>query len=310
MRQADAKDTGRQVFLNGVFVPEAEAKVSIFDQGFLYGDGVYDTSCAWNGYIFKLDAHLDRLFRSMHAVRLEIPYSREELRSAHIETVARNKLREAYIKCVVTRGQKAQLGLDPRGRTPTVVIFARPYVRLVTPDQQGSGIRAKISSVRRIPLEALDPRIKSLDYLNLVMAKFDAIDAGMDEAILLDTDGYVSEGPGYNIFIVSQGRLITAPEGVLMGITRETTIEIAAEKGIIVEQRRFSPFELYTADEAFFSTTAGGIVPIGEVDGRRVGDGRAGPVTRAVDARYMEMLTNGEHGTPVLSNLAPTKVPA
>jgi branched-chain amino acid aminotransferase len=290
------------VFLNGAFVAAADAKISIFDSGFLYGDGVFDTSSAWNGYIFKLDEHIERLLRSCHAVRLEVPMSAAEFRQAHIETVARNGLQNAYIKCIVTRGIKDPPTLDPRGREAGVIIFAKPYIRLVRDDDESGGIRAKISSVRRTPMAALDPKIKSLDYLNLVMAKFDAIDADVDDAILCDMEGFVCEGPGYNIFIVSNGELITPVDTVLMGITRETMIEIGSELGLTVAERRFSPFDLYTADEAFFSTTAGGVVPIVNVDGRDIGSGRRGEVTKCMSDRYWDMLENGEHGTPVLSN--------
>ncbi len=289
------------VFMNGDYVAASQAKVSIFDSGFLYGDGVFDTSSAWNGFIFKLDEHVERLLRSCHAVRMDVPYTAAELRQAHIETVARNNLTNAYIKCIVTRGIKDPPTLDPRGREAGVFIFAKPYIRLVEEGDDG-GINAKISSVRRIPMAALDPKIKTLDYLNLVMAKFDAIDAGADDAILCDTEGYVCEGPGYNIFIVSNGEVVTPADTVLMGITRETVIEIAREKGLDVAERRFSPFELYTADEAFFSTTAGGVIPIVSVDGRTVGSGERGPITRSISERYWDMLETGEHGTEVLSN--------
>jgi branched-chain amino acid aminotransferase len=289
----------RVVFINGVYVPEGEAKISIFDHGVLYGDAVFDTMCAWNGYVFKMARHLDRLFDSLHAVRLQIPYTREQLGEAVVNTVARNRLRNAYVKSFVSRGLGPEPLIDPRHCEPNVVIFARPYMRLSRAEEEDSGIRARIASVRRIPAECLDPKIKNNNYLNLILAKWEAIDAGVDDIIMLDVDGYVSEGAGYNIFIVKKERLITPPEGVLMGITRETVVALADEGDLPTVEQRFTSYDLYTADEAFFSTTAGGIVPIVEVDGRRIGSGKAGPWTKQLRSAYFELLASGRQGTRV-----------
>lgn len=292
----------RVAFINGDFVAENDAKISIFDHGVLYGDAVYDTLCSWDGRVFKLDRHLKRLYASLHAVRLNIPYSPQAMRDAVVRTVAMNRLRNAYIKILATRGVAALPGIDPRGCTPNVIIFARPYYHLSQPEDEDAGIRTKVASVRRIPAQCLDPKIKNVNYLNLIMAKWEGIDAGVDDVILLDLDGFVSEGPGYNLFIVRSGRLITPPDNSLMGITRETVLELAGELDLPSSEQRFTPFDVYTADEAFFSTTAGGIVPITEVDGRRIGDGRVGSWTRKIRQAYMNLVHSDRYGTSILFN--------
>jgi len=295
----EQSENRRVVFINGECLPEAEAKISIFDHGVLYGDAVFDTMCAWNGYIFKMERHLDRFFGSLHAVRLEIPYTKAQLGEAVVNTVAKNRLRNAYIKCFVSRGLGSEPLIDPRDCEPNVVIFARPYMHLSKAEEEDSGIRAKIVSVRRVPVQCLDPKIKNNNYLNLILAKWEGIDAGIDDIIMLDIDGYVSEGAGYNIFIVKNKRLFTPPDGVLMGITRETVVELAAARDLQAAQERFTAYDLYTADEAFFSTTAGGIIPIVEVDGRRIGSGRAGPWTKQLRSAYFELLESGRQGTRI-----------
>lgn len=291
---------GLVVYVNGAFLADDEAAISVFDHGFLYGDGVYDTMCAWGGSIFKLEAHLERLYRSAHAAALAIPLSREELREAVIETVRKCGLREAYIKCVVTRGVSAEPLLDPRGCRPSIVIFSRRYLVIVDPAKEERGVRLKIASVRRTPSQCLDGRIKNLNYLNLILAKVEALGAGTDDALLLSLDGRVLEGPGFNVFLVADGVLRTPPsEDILLGITRETVLEIAEREGIPCREEPIWPYDLYNAAEVFCTSTAGGIIPAVAVDGRVIGDGRPGLVTRAVGDAYLQMLQKGEHGTPV-----------
>lgn len=288
------------VYVNGAYLPEGDAAISVFDHGFLYGDGVYDTMCAWNGHIFKLDAHLDRLFQSAQAVGLPIPLTRRELREAIIATVRRCGLREAYVKCVVTRGVSPEPLLDPRGCRPSVVIFARRYLVIVDPAKGERGIRVKIVSVRRTPSQCLDGRIKNLNYLNLILAKVEAFGAGADDAVLLGVDGQVLEGPGFNVFVVVEGTVKTPPPGdILLGITRETVLELAGREGIPCREEPLWPYDLYNAAEIFCSSTAGGIIPVVAVDGRMVGDGRPGPMTQVLADAYHRMLEKGEHGTPV-----------
>jgi branched-chain amino acid aminotransferase len=291
------------VYVNGEFVPQSEAKISVFDHAVLYGDGVFDTSCAWAGYVFMLDEHLDRLYRSIHVTKLDFHLTKEELKSLIIETVRRNGILNAYIKVVVSRGVSAEPLLDPRNCKTALIIFARPYLSLVDPERARAGIRTKIVSVRRVPHECLDPKIKSLNYLNIVMAKIEALESGCDDAIMLDTQGYVCEGPGYNIFAVVNGNLITPATSILMGITREAVSRIATKMDLGVTEGSYTPYDFYTAQEVFFCSTAGGVIPITEIDGRTIGTGSAGLVTTEIRRTYLEMLEKGVYGTPIYPEL-------
>jgi len=292
------------VYVNGEFVPQSRATISVFDHGLLYGDGVFDTSCAWAGHIFMLDEHLERLYRSIHATKIDFRMPRAELKDLIVETVRRNGLMSAYIKVVVTRGISPEPLLDPRNCVAGLIVFARPYLSLVDPERAKQGIAAKIVSVRRVPHESLDPKIKSLNYLNIVLAKIEAIESGCDDAVMLDTQGYVCEGPGYNLFAATGGALITPAKTILLGITRLAVFEIARELGMPVVEGFYTPYDLYTADEVFFCSTAGGIIPIARIDGRAIGTGQAGPIATEIRRRYLEMLESGDHGTPIYPELA------
>jgi branched-chain amino acid aminotransferase len=287
------------VYVNGAFLPQSQASISVFDHAVLYGDGVFDTSCAWNGYIFMLDAHLDRLYRSIQAAKLAVCVTKDELKMLIVETVRRNGLLNAYIKVVVSRGVSPEPLLDPRNCIPGLIIFARPYLSLVDPQKAARGLITKITSVRRIPPECLDPKIKSLNYLNLIMAKLEAIESGCDDAIMLDTQGYVSEGPGYNIFAVVGGNLITPSRSILEGITRTAVFLLAERLGLKVTEGFYTSYDLYTAEEVFFCSTAGGIIPITCIDGRTIGSGEAGTITTKIRSAYRALLESGEYGTAV-----------
>jgi branched-chain amino acid aminotransferase len=286
------------VYINGEYTLRSEAKISVFDRGFLYGDCVYDTTSAWAGYIFKLDEHIERFYRSIQAIGINMTLTREEMKEVVIETTRRSDLREAYIQLVATRGTGENYR-DYKSCTPTVIVYAIPYVWIASPAIQQKGIKVKISSTRRTPHQCLDPRIKNFNWLNILMAKLESDSAGMDNAIMLDMNGNVSEGPGFNVFLVSGETLFTPKDGMLMGITRETVCEISEKEGIDNRADDLTPFDLYTADEVFFSSTAGGVMPVVEVDGRIIGDGVPGPITTRIKDRYWEMRENGEHGTPV-----------
>ena len=293
-------DSGtRVVFVNGEFCREVDAKISFFDHAVLYGDGVFDTCIAWRGRIFKLEQHLDRLFRSLLMVKLDPPYPRERLRSLILDTVRRNELQDAYVKCLITRGVTAEPLLAIAGSRPGCVIFARPFLYIVSPERIRSGVRVKTAATRRVPTASLDPRIKSLNYLNIVLAKLEVEAAGADEAILLDTEGHVTEGPGYNIFAVHGNRITTPRDGILEGITRQTVIELAPNLGFTVSTEKLDLYDLYTADEVFLSSTAGGLIPVVQVDGRNVGAGSPGPVVASLTEAYEELLTSEEYGTPI-----------
>lgn len=286
------------VFINGEFIDEAAAKISVFDHAFLYGDGVFETAIAWRDRIFKLEAHLDRLFRSLTAVKLDPPHPRSVLRELIIETVRRNHLSNAYIKCVITRGTTSEPLLDTRGAHPGCVIFARPFLSLVAPEKVQVGVRLKTVATRRVGLASLDPRIKSLNYLNLVLAKLEAQASGADEALLLDDQGHVSEGSGFNIFAVHGRRLMTPEVGVLEGITRATVLELGPDLGLHGGPMDMSLYDLYTADEVFLTSTAGGLIPVVEVDGRPIGAGVPGAVIGQLASAYEELIGSETYGTP------------
>lgn len=286
------------IYLNGKFVPREEAKISVFDHGLLYGDGVFEGIRSYNGRVFKLDEHLKRLYDSAKAIRLEIPLSLEEMREVVLETLRRNNLRDAYIRLVVTRGE-GDLGLDPdKCRKPTIFCIADKIV-LYPERYYKEGLRVITVSTRRNYVEALNPRIKSLNYLNNILAKIEGKLAGVEEAIMLNADGYVVECTGDNIFIVRSGSLITPPVyiGALEGITRNTVIELAKGMGIEVREEPFTRYELYTADECFLTGTAAEVIPVVEVDGRPIGDGKPGQLTLKIMEAFREYART--HGTPI-----------
>lgn len=269
-----------KVFLNGRLVDEKEAKVTVFDHGLLYGDGVFEGIRSYDGLVFKLKEHLDRLFESAEAIELTIPMSKEELTASIIKTLKTNKLKDAYIRLVVTRGV-GDLGLDPRKcKRPTVFIITDKIV-LYPKEFYENGLEIVIVKTRRNIKEALNPRIKSLNYLNNILAKIEAIRANVEEAIILSKDGYVAECTGDNIFIVKDGKLATPPAdaGILKGVTRLAVIELAKKDGIIVEEEMMRPEDLYAADECFLTGTAAEIVPVTKIDGNVIGDGRPGKIT-------------------------------
>jgi branched-chain amino acid aminotransferase len=291
----------RQVYVGGEYVPENEARISVFDHVVLYGDAVFDTACAWGGKVFKLDEHVDRLFESAHALKIEIPLDKEGVREVVLEVMRRNRLENAYIKIIVTRGVGRMPLMSPYNCTPTLIAFAIPYISLIDSGVQQEGIRAGISSMRRIPSECLDSKIKCCNYLNHILMRMEANEAGLDEAIELDIGGYVAEAPGYNVFVAKHGVLYTPGENILVGVTRQTVMELAAEEGMETVEGRLTAFDLYNADEVFMTSTAGGIFAVREVDGRTIGRGRPGPITQMLNQKYMELLESGVQSTPVYS---------
>lgn len=295
-------DDSLVVYMNGDYVPAGQASISIFDYGFLRGDTVYDTTSAWHGWIFKLDAHVARLYESLRAVQIEIPLSPEEMKQAIVETTCRCGLRDAYIKCMVTRGQPQPGRRDLRTCTLTIIIFVTPYVWILPPEMFDHGARVKIASVRSLPPQSLAPRIKSVSRLHFDLASLETYAAGMDETIMLDLDGHITEGPGFNVFMVQDSILYTPPTGVLLGITRETVLEMAAEAAIDQQVTPLTPDDLFAADEVFLSSTAGGIMPVVEVEGCRIGDGKPGAITRRLHELYWTMRETGQHGTPIFSD--------
>lgn len=289
-----------KAYLNGKFVEEGEARVSVFDHGLLYGDGVFEGIRAYNGYVFKLEEHLERLYDSAKAILLEIPLSKDETREAILETLRANNLKEAYIRPIVTRGV-GDLGLDPRKcPQPTVIIIVKEWKSLYGEELTERGLRAIVATTRNRPPESLPPVIKSLNYLTNILARIEANVRGADEAIMLDIRGNVSEGSADNIFIIKRGKLYTPPVmNNLPGITRATVIELAKKEGYQVLEENFGIADLYMADEEFLTGTAAEVAPIVEIDGRRIGDGKPGPITKELRQRFLEITGIPETGTPI-----------
>lgn len=289
---------GLVTYVNGTFVPKEDAKVSVYDHGYLYGDGVFEGLRVYNGHIFRLEAHLDRLFDSARYLMLEIPLSREALVEAILETVRRNGLRDAYIRPVISRGV-GDLGLDPRKcKTPTVVIIV-DTIQLYPKEAYERGLRAITATTRKVRPDALSPQAKTLNYLNNILARIEANLAGVDEAIMLTSDGYVSECSADNLFVVHGGEVWTPPAylGILKGITRDTVMGLARQLGIAMQERVFTLHDIYTADECFLSGTGAEVGPVVEVDGRRIAAGVPGPISQRLIRAFRELVQR--EGTPV-----------
>lgn len=294
--------TEYKVYLNGKFVPESEARISVYDHGFLYGDGVFEGIRAYNGRIFRLDEHVERLFESAKAIALEIPMTPAEMKELLLEACRVNNLRDAYIRPIIARGV-GDLGLDPRKcKTPTVVVLARAMGALYG-DKYEKGLKLCSVSVRRNSPNSLSPNIKSLNYLNNILARIEVNHQGMDEGILLDNNGFVSEATADNIFIVKRGVVVTPPTyNSLKGITRGAVLEIAKELGYPVEEQPITMFDVYAADEVFITGTAAEIAPCVEVDHRVVGDGKPGPVTKHLIEGFRRLTTTT--GSPIFATEA------
>jgi branched-chain amino acid aminotransferase len=268
------------IYLNGEFVTKENAKVSVYDHGFLYGDGIFEGIRLYNGNIFKLREHLDRLYDSAKSIMLEIPLSYEEMQEAVAETLRKNNLKNGYIRLVVSRGP-GDLGLDPRRSPQAWVIIIAEQLAIYPEEAYVNGLKTISVSPRRNLPDALNPKIKSLNYLNNILVKIQSNLAGVGEAIMLNSQGYVAEGSSDNIFIVKRGVVFTPPCycGALEGITRLAIIELCAKHGIPLKEEPFTLHDVYVADEVFFTGTAAEVIAVREVDGRTIGEGKAGPVT-------------------------------
>ncbi len=285
------------IYLDGEYVPAEKAAVSVFDHGFLYGDGVFEGIRAYGGRVFRLEDHVRRLFDSAQAIMLSIPMSQEEMALAIRETLRKNNLRDAYIRPIVTRGY-GDLGLDPlKCKKPTVIIIAVEWGAMYG-NLYEVGLTAISVSVRRNAPDALPPNIKSLNYLNNILAKIEANVKGGNEAIILDAQGRISEGSGDNIFVIKNGKIYT-PHTLnnLKGITRDAAIELAVKNGFEVIQTDLGLFDLYTGDEVFVTGTAAEVAPVTKIDGRIIGSGKPGPITKKLMAAFREMTMNS--GTPI-----------
>jgi branched-chain amino acid aminotransferase len=284
------------IYLDGKLVPRDEAKVSVFDHGVLYGDGVFEGIRVYEGNIFRLKEHIDRLYESAKTIGLEIPEAPEEMERATAETVAANGVRDAYIRLVITRGV-GDLGIDPcKCPKPTVFIIVAT-IALYPPEFYEKGIPLITASTRRIPLECVDPRIKSLNYLNNIMAKIEARKAGVPEAVMLNLSGRVSECTADNIFIMRNSKLKTPrlTEGALPGVTRGAVLELAEQLGLTTSETVLGLHDLYNAEECFLTGTGAEIVPVVSIDGRQIGDGRPGEKTLRLLSSFRELRVTDGH---------------
>ncbi len=289
-----------QVFVNGEFVPENEARVSVFDHGFLYGDGVFEGIRAYDGRVFRLKEHMDRLYDSAKAIDLHPPYDQEEMTDLILEACRLNELQDAYIRPIFSRGI-GDLGLDPRKcKTPTTIIIAREFPTLYGAELYETGLTVATVSNRRNPPECLSPNIKSLNYLNNILGRIDANQRGVDEGLMLDIRGFVSEATADNVFIITDGVVKTPPyHNSLKGITRRTAMDVAEREGLVVEETPMTLFDIYSADEMFITGTAAEIAPVVEVDERQIGDGTPGRITKQLVDAFKRFTRSPQNSTAI-----------
>lgn len=276
-----------KIYIDGKFYDEKNAKISVFDHGLLYGDGVFEGIRAYHGRVFKLDEHIERLYWSAKAILLTIPMTPAEMTRAVVATCRKNKCHDGYIRLVVTRGV-GTLGLNPnRCARPSVIIIAGK-IQLYPQEMYDKGMTTVTVPTTRNLVNSVNPAIKSLNYLNNILAKIEANNAGVEEAVMLNNEGFVAECTGDNIFILKKGHLMTPPlsAGALYGITRNTVLELARESGLTAGEPNLSRYDLYTADECFLTGTAAEIIPVTKIDGRIIGDGKPGPATRQLIEKY------------------------
>lgn len=294
---------GLVTYVNGAFVPKDEAKVSVYDHGYLYGDGIFEGIRAYNGRIFRLEAHLDRLFESAKYLMLEIPISKEVFGEAILETVRRSGLKDAYVRPVVSRGV-GDLGLDPRKCKIATVVIIVDSIQLYPKEAYARGLRTVTATTRKTRPDALSPQAKTLNYLNNIMARIEANQAGVEEALMLTSDGYVCECSADNIFLVRQNEVWTpaAHLGILKGITRNTVMELVREQGLPMLEKVFTLHDVYTADECFLTGTGAEVGPVVEVDGRQIADGKPGPITQRLLGAFRDLVSR--EGTSIYAPAA------
>lgn len=286
------------IYIDGEFLPEAEAKISVFDHGLLYGDGIFEGIRFYNGRVFRLEEHLDRLWDSARSICLEIPMSKEEMTEALLETIRRNGMRDGYIRQIVTRGV-GNLGLNPlQCKRPSVIIITAT-IALYSEEVYRNGLTVVTCATRRMSAAALNPAVKSLNYLNNVMARIEANLAGADEALMLNDAGNVAECTADNVFIIKKGHVFTPPitAGALRGITRSVAFDAAIELGYPMTEADITRHDVFTADECFLTGTAAEVIPVIKADGRPIGTGKPGPMTARIIAKFRELTR--ETGTPI-----------
>lgn len=282
--------------MDGQYLAMSEAKISVLDWGFLHSDATYDTVHVWNGRFFRLDLHLDRFWGGMKRLRMKQPYDREQVASILNNCVALSGHKAAYVEMICTRGSSPTFSRDPRQAENRFIAFAVPFGSVANEEQLEKGLRVAISETVRIPPKSVDPAIKNYHWLDLVKGLFDAYDRGAETALILDTNGHVAEGPGFNVFLVRDGALRTPAFGVLPGITRRTVFDLCAEIGLSATATDISRAEIKDADEVFITSTAGGIMPVTHIDDVAIAKGQVGPITRRLMDLYWQ-----KHDDPVWS---------
>jgi branched-chain amino acid aminotransferase len=289
-----------KIYIDGEFYDKENAKISVFDHGLLYGDGVFEGIRFYNGRVFRLEEHIDRLFDSARAIALNIGLEKPAVIEATLETIRQNKLQDGYIRLVVTRGV-GDLGLNPMLCPKASMIIIASKITLYSAEKYENGLDVVTCATRRIPHGALSPMVKSLNYLNNVMAKIEAQNAGAGEGLMLNEQGFVSECTGDNIFIIKNGVIFTPPiaAGALAGVTRSVVFDLAAEFGIPIREPMMTRYDIFTADECFLTGTAAEVIPAVKLDTRLIGDGKPGPITQRLIGRFRELTATT--GTPIYS---------
>jgi len=293
-------------YLNGEYVPVADAKISVLDWGFLHSDATYDVVHVWQHRFFRLEAHLDRFWRSAERLHLTVPVERDQLREILATCVMRSGLADSYVEMILTRGTSPTFSRDPRDAQNQLICFAIPFVWILPPEKQDGGLSIAVSDRQRIPAESVDPTVKNYHWLDFVMGLYDAYDRGAGTVVLQDGNGNIAEGPGFNVFVVKDGRIATPERGVLEGVTRQSVIQLAEALGVPLQARPVAVPELYAADEAFATSTAGGLMPITEVDGAPIGNGQRGPITQDLAQAYWDKHTDPDWSVAVSDILGET----
>lgn len=283
-----------EVYINGRYYAKEDARISVYDHGLLYGDGVFEGMRSYDGVVFRMPQHLERLWNSAKAIWLEIPMTQAEMARAVNETLARNKLQDAYVRLIVTRGS-GTLGLDPNRTSQPQVIIITDHIALYPDEYYQHGLEiVTVSTIRNHPA-ALSPRIKSLNYLNNILAKIEGLQAGCVEALMLNHKGELAECTGDNVFLVRNGCLLTPPidAGILEGITRQAVIDLAKQQGIPIQEVSLTKHDVYIADECFLTGSAAEVIPVVKVDSRKIGDGEPGPITRRLTEAFHQLTRRG-----------------
>ena len=294
------------VYIDGEYHPKGSAKISVYDHGLLYGDGVFEGIRAYNGIVFHLRDHIERLYEGLRVTRISVTLSKEEMANVVVEALRKNNMMDAYIRLVVTRG-RGNLGLDPRSSPKSsTIIMCEPVAPAHGKEAREKGITAIISSYRRDTVDGTTHELKSLNYIQSVLSKFQAIDSGADEVVMLDHRGMVSEFHGSNLFIVKQGivHTPTSAAGILHGVTRARVIKLAEELGYEVRERDITPYELMTADEAFLTGTMAEVVPVVKIHGVAIAEGKPGPVTKEIIRGFQRIIQDPKEGVPIRETIA------